>query len=151
MYPQHLKDLISPSLDPVAVKHIASLTKFVNLALAGNVPSESHQFFFGAKLIGLHKVNGSIRPTAMGCTLRRLVFKYASASVWDEIGSILFPKQLGFGVSRGIEAAAHAVREYLSNLEIRSLVLNLDFQNAFNALRRDKMLHAILEKHLSCL
>ena len=146
MYPQHLKDLIYSSLGPVADKLIASLTKFVNLVLAGNVPSEARQFFFGAKLIGLHKANGSIRPIAIGCTLRRLVSKCACASVRDEIGSILFPKQLGFGVSHGIEAAVHAAREYLSNLETRSLVLKLDFQNAFNTLRRDKMLHAVLEK-----
>ena len=146
MYPQHLKDLISPSLGPVADKLVASLTKFVNLVLAGSVPSEAHQFFFGAKLIGLHKANGNIRPIAIGCTLRRLVCKCACASVRDEIGSVLFPKQLGFGVSRGIEAAVHAAREYLSNLETRSLVLKLDFQNAFNTLRRDKMLHAVWEK-----
>ena len=130
MYPQHLKDLISPSLGLVANKLIDSLTKFVNLTLADNVPREACQFFFGAKLIGLHKANGSIRPIAIGCALRRLVSKCACASVRDEIGSILFPNQLGFGVSHGIEAAVHAAR-YLSNLETGSLVLKLDFQNVF--------------------
>ena len=136
MYPQHLKDLIYSSLGPVADKLIASLSKFVNLVLAGNVPSEARQFFFGAKLIGLHKANGSIRPIAIGCTLRRLVSKCACASVRDEIGSILFPKQLGFGVSRGIEAAVHAALEYLSNMETRSLVFKTRFPKCLQHLEK---------------
>ena len=50
--------------------------------------------------------------------------------------------QLGYGVRRGSEAAEHAVSQYMKNLGLHC-VLKLDFQNAFNSLRRDKMLEAV--------
>jgi hypothetical protein len=146
IYPQILKDLVSPSLGEVAVTFTASLTRFVNLVLLGDVPMEARQFFFGANLIGLHKKGGGVRPIAIGCALRRLVSKCACAAVREELGSLLSPIQLGFGVPRGIEAAVHAAREYLSSLESGSLMFKLDFRNAFNTVRRDKMLQAVLEK-----
>ena len=63
--------------------------------------------------------------------------------VMDEMTDLLAPRQLGYGVSGGAEAAVHAARQYLSNLEPGSAVVKLDFSNAFNALRRDKMLEAV--------
>ena len=62
------------------------------------------------------------------------------------MGSLLSPLQLGFGVPRGIEAAVHAARDYLSSMDRGNVLLKLDFQNAFNSLRRDKMLNAVLQK-----
>jgi hypothetical protein len=146
MYPQILKDLISPSLGLVAEALISSLTKFVNLVLKGEVPKEARQFFFGASLIGLNKVDGGVRPIAIGCALRRLVSKCACAMVRDEMQLLLSPSQLGFGVPHGIEAAVHAGRAYLSSMVAGNAMLKLDFRNAFNTLRRDKMLEAVLDK-----
>ncbi len=41
----------------------------------------------------------------MGCTLRRLVTKVAGFRVRDEMGALLAPRQLGYGVRGGVEAA----------------------------------------------
>ena len=61
------------------------------------------------------------------------------------MGSGLAPQQLGCGVPLGCEAAAHATRLYLHNMPPGHLLLKLDFINAFNTLRRDKMLESVKE------
>ena len=43
----------------------------------------------------------------------------------------------------GTEAAVHAARLYLRDIEPSKAVLKLDFKNAFNTIRRDKMLEAV--------
>ena len=56
----------------------------------------------------------------------------------------LAPLQLGqHGTPCGAEAAAHAARLHLNNAQADQLLLKLDFKNAFNCLRRDKMLDAV--------
>ena len=60
------------------------------------------------------------------------------------MSSLLTPRQLGFGISGGAEAAVHAVRQYLDNLQPNHALVKLDFSNAFNSMYRDKMLDAVL-------
>jgi len=60
--------------------------------------------------------------------------------------SLLAPRQLGFGVSGGAEAAVRAARRFLDNMQPGKLFITIDFRNAFNTLRRDAILEAI-EKH----
>ncbi len=81
----------------------------------------------------------------MGCTLRRLAAKVAGTKAAEELGDLLAPRQLGYGVRRGAEAAVHATRLYLSDISSDKAVLKLDFRNAFNSIRRDKVLEAVLE------
>lgn len=80
-HPRHLKDLVSKSAGDPGSTLISSLTKFVNLIASGNVSPAVRPFLFGAKLIGLTKKDGGVRPIAIGCTLCRLVAKYVSYSV----------------------------------------------------------------------
>ena len=54
---------------------------------------------------------GGVRPIAVGCTLRRLVAKIAGQLVVDEMAELLSPRQLGYGVRGGAEAAVHACRQ----------------------------------------
>ena len=84
-----------------------------------------------------------MRPIAVGCTLRRLVAKVACLSVVDEMAELLSPRQLGYGVKGGAEAAAHAARKFLHNLSDGSAMVKLDFRYAFNSIRRDRMLEAV--------
>ena len=93
--------------------------------------------FFGATLIALQKKEGGVRPIAVGLSLRRLVAKCAGLHVMRTVGAGLAPLQLGCGVSLGCEAAA---RLYLQNMPPSHLLLKLDFKNAFNSLRRDKII-----------
>ncbi len=61
------------------------------------------------------------------------------------VTDLLAPRQLGYGVKRGAEAAVHAARLYLQELTSEKAVLKLDFKNAFNSVRMDKVLGAVLE------
>ena len=146
LLPQHLKDLLCPSLGLGSSNLLTSLTNFTNMVIAGGVPVPARPYFFGAKLIGLNKDDGGIRPIAVGCTLRRLVAKCVCAEVKEEMGSFLYPRQLGFGVPLGAESAVHAARSYVYGLDESNFLVKLDFQNAFNSIRRDLMLANTLEK-----
>ena len=86
---------------------------------------------------------GGVRPIAVGCTLRQLLAKIAGQLVVDEMAELLSPRQLGYGVRGGAEAAVHAGRKYLQDLPSGHVLLKLDFKNAFNSIRRDKMLEAV--------
>ena len=86
-----------------------------------------------------------MRPIAIGWSLRRLVAKSAGNCVMETMGALLAPHQLGYGTPQGTEAVAHAARIYLQNLQSDNLILKLNFKNAFNCLRRDKMLIAVSE------
>ena len=58
----------------------------------------------------------------------------------EGMGILLSPRQLGYGVRNGAEAAVHAARLYLQKADPSSVVVKLDFSNAFNSIRRDRML-----------
>ena len=128
MLPQHLKDLTSTSQGVDSSDLLSSLTKFINMIIAGNVPLSARPFFFGASLIGLNKSDGGIRPIAVGCTLRRLVAKCVCAEVKEVMGPLLFPRQLGFGSPMGAEVTVHAEISYLNELEGDRLMFKLDFK-----------------------
>ena len=146
LLPQHLKDLVSPLLGEVGASFVAALASFVSQLISGNVPYPVAPFFFGARLLGLNKPDRGVRPIAVGCTLRRLAAKCLGNSVFEEMGSLLFPLQVGYGTRLGAEGAVHAARAYLTQLHPGNLMLKLDFQNAFNSIRRDVILKEVLVK-----
>ena len=84
-----------------------------------------------------------MRPIAVGYTLCRLAAKTAGRYVMDTMRLLLASCQLGYGTAIGCETAVHATHLYLSNLRPGQVILKLDFENAFNCIRRDKMLHAV--------
>ena len=141
--PQHLKDLTSESAERGGKELVQALSSFVTHILEGRTPSFVRQVFFGANLIALCKKEGGVRPIAVGQTLRRLVAKCAGFRVVGAISATLAPQQLGYGIPLGSEAAARAARCYLENMSPGHAVVKLDFKNAFNCLRRDKMLAAV--------
>ena len=60
-----------------------------------------------------------------------------------DIATLFSPRDLDYGVRGGAEAAIHAARKFLQNLEDRHALVKLDFTNALNSIRRDKMLEAV--------
>ena len=102
-------------------------------------------FFFGASLVALKKKSGGVRPITVGFTLHRLVAKIAGRMVVDDMAELLSPRQLGYGMRGGAEAAVHATRRYLMNLLSGHAQLKLDVKNAFNTVWRDEMLEAVQE------
>ena len=75
-----------------------------------------------------------------------MVAKCAGNSIVQAMAELLGPRQLGYGISHGAEAAVHATQIYLHNLQPQHLILKLDFRNAFNCLHRDKMLTVVRER-----
>ena len=124
---------------------LRALTSLVSLILKGKTPSQIQPFFFGASLVALKKKDGGVRPIAVGCTLRRLAAKCASHHALKELADLLSPRQLGYGVPWGVEAAVHAIRKYLKDLQSDQVILKIDLKNAFNSVRRDKILLAVEE------
>ena len=61
----------------------------------------------------------------------------------DSAAAVLAPRQLGFGIKGGAEAAAHAARRYLQNLPNNFVLAKLDFKIAFNSVRRDTIIEAV--------
>ena len=143
--PQHLRNPTSPSAEGGGVRLLQSLTAFSNLVLQGKTPTAVRPFFFGANLIALGKKGGGVRPIAVGLTLRRLAAKCAGSRFLHSVGPSMAPLQLGCGIPQGCKAAVHAARMYIQDLPSSHVLLKLDFQNAFNTLRRDCMLNAVRE------
>ncbi|KAB0792700.1 hypothetical protein PPYR_14659 [Photinus pyralis] len=143
--PQHFKDLLGKSLD---LQHPSyqlglSLTRLVNLIVRGEIPEFFRHIFFGASLIALNKKDGGVRPIAVGMTLRRLVAKIICSRVHQRAGEFCRPYQLGFGTKGGAEAVVHGARRFIEvNSDSCKVLLKLDFTNAFNMVRRDKVLSA---------
>ena len=96
-------------------------------------------------MLGFNKRDGGIQPIAIGRTLRRLVAKVASRRVVSQMQTILSPLQLGYATPLGAEAAIHSARQYLVDLPADHGMVKLDFRNAFNSVRRDKVLESALE------
>ena len=139
--PQHLKDLLGiKSTDNNLIENITSL---INLILAGKVPELVRPTLFGGALTALNKKDGGLRPIVVGNTWRRLAAKVACRHVYERCAEFLAPRQLGFGVSGGAEAAAHAARRYIQSMDSNKVFMKIDFSNAFNTLRRDVILCAI--------
>lgn len=143
--PQHLKDLIGHTAGVGGPLLLRALTSFISLIIAGKTPVSVRPFLFGANLVALEKKGGGIRPIAVGCTFRRLAAKAAAACVRSQMSTLLAPRQLGYGTPQGAEAAVHAARRYLNSLQPDYVLLKLDFANAFNCIRRDKMLSKVGE------
>ena len=91
------------------------------------MPEAVQPFFFCASLVALEKKSGGVRPIAVGCTLRRLVAKLAGNMVVEDMAELLSPRQLGYGIRGGAEAAVHAARKFLQNLPAGHAMVKLDF------------------------
>jgi len=61
----------------------------------------------------------------------------------SKVTGMVSPTQIGFGIRRAAEAAAHAARIYVASLQPGQAFLKLDFANAFNALSRDAILNYV--------
>ena len=148
LLPQHLIDMTGEELGEPASKLADTLVTLLNTIIyPGKVPPEVIETFYGANLIALGKEDGGVRPIAIGFTLRRLAAKLIMFAHKDFSKQEFQPNQLGVGTPKGAEAAVHALRSYLENPETKDKVLlKIDFKNAFNMIRRDKILDLVKKK-----
>ena len=57
----------------------------------------------------------------------------------EKCPALLHPNQLGVALPGGAEIGVHTLRQYVNHTEDK-LVAKIDFRNAFNSIRRDKLL-----------
>jgi len=98
--------------------------------LSDRVSEPIQQVFSGASLCALNKKNGGIRRLQSSTSVSKSILQYA---VRAKMSAAFYPMQLGFGIPRATEAAAHAARCYIQHLQPRYGILKLDFSKAFNS------------------
>jgi Reverse transcriptase (RNA-dependent DNA polymerase) len=141
--PGHITDLLKHRESALALTK--ALTDFTNLLLRGGCPLELRPTLFGGNLIALNKNSGGLRPITIGYVWRRIVAKCANKFAISKLSTYFAPLQVGIGVPAGCEAAIHAVRRFINGMSEEQVVVKLDFENAFNSMRRDIMLEAVLD------
>jgi hypothetical protein len=125
----------------------SSDSKEVQAGLCAMVKDINNAVFTGAAqrrllasvLIPLSKPTAGVRPIAVGEVLTKLAAHYSMSLIEDQLPK-LFPS-IQYGVKRpgGSESAAQLIRAALdesSRLDPRSVAIQLDFTNAFNACSR---------------
>jgi len=73
--PAYLREVLQCGPSQVQQALLRALTCVVSLLANGRVPASLAPFFACARLIGLGKADGGVRPIAVGETLRRVVGK----------------------------------------------------------------------------
>ena len=124
-----------------------AITDLINFLLSGGVPQFARATLFGGSITAIAKKGGGVKPIEVGYTWRRLTEKVAGRLVSARAVTLLAPKQLGFGVTGGTEAAVQVCRRYVENMPQGHVFVKIDFMNAFNTLRCDVILEAV-ERHL---
>ena len=147
LYPQILKDLTSKEVGVAGENLLEAITKFFNeVVFPGKVPNEALSTFYGAALMGLEKIDGGIRPIAIGLTFRRLAAKIIMQKLHGKCEELFQPIQLGVCTKNGCEIAVHGLRKWLeSPSDLERVLLKIDFANAFNSIRRDVLLDLVKE------
>ncbi|KAJ9448445.1 hypothetical protein DIPPA_10562 [Diplonema papillatum] len=142
---QHLLDLwdVSGSFKEAVADAVWALS-------SGRVASAARPYLFGARLVPLVKKSGGIRPIACGEILRRVAGKVlASDRAIKDLGAnvLLRSGQVGVSVKAGADAGVHAIRRVAALYRDRDVVdrgiLQIDFANAFNTLRREAIICSV--------
>ena len=111
----------------------------------GNFPNLFHKLC-SASLSALLKKKGGIRPIAVGEILRRLIANCLAKEANLEATELFQNLQLGVGVKGGAEAIIHSTKisyEKILTSSSSSGILQIDFCNAFNSIKRSEMLNAV--------
>ena len=125
----------------------ANVAKVMTIYIQGKAPAALAPLFASAPLIPLMKKDDSIRPIAIGETLRRLGSKILFRRSLNKATAHLSPFQLGVGISNGIEAIIHGLNRLLNDdhLPREAVFLMIDFSNAFNNISRQSILDNLAE------
>ena len=140
--PSHLQDALRYSSGDLTLRLLAEV---VSLMMKGELPEDIRPWLCGAALMALRKPNKSLRPVAVGETLRRLCSKVCVDVMGSSIRSILEPVQVGVQTKFGCEAIVHVTRQWSHTFRDdpdRVLAL-VDLSNAFNCVSRGAVLSAV--------
>ena len=139
---QHVRDALGLGAGDALMDQ---LTAVVNLLVQGHACSSIMPLLAGAGLVALPKPSKGVRPIAIGELLRRLTAKCLMHEVRADAKTYLWPAQVGVAVKAGGEAAVHALRAWVGRhaASNNSVVVKVDFRNAFNTVSRDVVLREV--------
>ena len=146
--PQHLQDIVRAD-SGAASSILASLCSFTRAALDGTLPVRAMPFLSSATLLPLRKPGPDgclgVRPIAVGNTIRRFVGKFAmEMPCVTQCAAGLQPKQCGVAVAGACETIACGLQSLVLNSTSDNwAILQVDVQNAFNAIDRGALFDAI--------
>ncbi|KAL0207260.1 hypothetical protein P9112_011888 [Eukaryota sp. TZLM1-RC] len=114
-----------------------------------DLESFQHQVKIGkcknARLIALKKNESKIRPIAIGESLSRILASAVFGRIGKKAKDFLSPFQFGIKTVDGASSAALS-SDVFFNSNTSNYILNLDFKNAFNAVKRSSIL-PLLQTH----
>ena len=125
---------------------LTTMTRLINFLASGKAPSSITPFLCGGNLFAALKKSGGHRPIAVGETIRRWTAKCVAKKAIGDSAIHLAPHQLGVRVKGGAEAIIHAAGAIFHDNNIaddEKWVLQIDFENAFNLISREKMLEEV--------
>ena len=118
---------------------LAGLVALVEDIVNGDLDDSARKLLLSSSLIASEKDSGGVRPIAIGEVFYRLACHYVLHLVQPSVPLLLEPIQLAQSQG-GCERAVHLLQAALECKDEDSVILSVDFSNAFNTLRRDVML-----------
>ena len=140
-----IPQIVSKSNGSAGINFLKSLVKLINLSEDGKKAEPLRPLFFGAKLNALTKIDGGLRPIAIGNTLRHIACKCAGSKALFERQNFFGNVQVGCDTKRGAEIAAHSFRNLIGRDDSPkcTVLLKLNFKNVFSLLNRETMLNQV--------
>ena len=113
--------------------------------LRREVPESIRPRVCGAVIMAFRKPNGSLRPIAIGETIRRLTSKVAVDLITERAREIFEPLQLGVKSPNERGAIIHVARQWFSRsrTDPDKVAVSVDVSNAFNTVHRAAVLRAV--------
>ena len=128
------------------VTNCVESTKLVNICCRGELPEFVSRDLCSASLSALLKKKGGVCLIAVGEVLRRLIAKCLAKEANLEAKELFQSLQLGVGAKGGADTIIHLTKianEKILTSSSSSGILQIDFCNAFNAIKHSEMLRAI--------
>ena len=122
---------------------LTAMADFCSRIANGGFSAECMKVITAARLVGVPKPSGGLRPIAVGDTFRRLAAKSLLKTMDDVLKEQLSPEQVGVAVPNAAETVARQVRFWLQQASDRHVALQVDMKNAFGSLFRNVMLDEI--------
>jgi Reverse transcriptase (RNA-dependent DNA polymerase) len=124
-----------------------SSVKFINTLLAGQGLRTMAPFFASANLIALKKPDDGVRPIAIGEFFCRLSSKCVMAQATPSLPNIFGDIQLGVKTPNACESIIHDLNSLTASGSLdTSVLLKIDWKNAFNECSRKVMFEEVQSK-----
>ena len=144
--PEHPLHAVQCSASDQSQNAMRVLTKLVNLSCRRELPNLFHKLFFVHRYQPCCYQGRQHCPIAVGVILRQLIAKCLAKESNSEAKEIFQRLQLTVGVKSGAEAVIHSTKisyEEILTSSNSSVILQIEFCNAFNSINCSGMLKAV--------